>query len=146
VPFHFDTIDDARVPLSAIVAASGPAPEVPGPRESGGGEASFATTPAARSNGEGAAPAPGCSPIADVRYRDRVRVSGRVRSLRVVPQHAAPVLELVLDDGTAALSVVFLGRRRLAGVEVGTRMVVEGTVGLHRHRLAMLNPAYELRL
>ena len=146
VPFHFDTIDDARVPLSAIVAAGGPAPVVPGPRDSGGGEASFATTPAARSNGEGAAPAEGCSPIADVRYRDRVRVSGRVRSLRVVPQHAAPVLELVLDDGTAALSVVFLGRRRLAGVEVGTRMVVEGTVGLHRHRLAMLNPAYELRL
>jgi hypothetical protein len=31
-------------------------------------------------------------------------------------------------------------------VDVGTRMVVEGTVGLHRHRLAMLNPAYELRL
>jgi Amino acid permease len=145
VPFHFDTIDDARVPLSAIVAAGGPAHVVPGPRESGGGEASFATTPAARSNGEGEAPAPGCLRIADVRYRDRVRVSGRVRSLRVVPQHAAPVLELVLDDGTAALSVVFLGRRRLAGVDVGTRMVVEGTVGLHRHRLAMLNPAYELR-
>jgi len=146
VPFHFDTIDDARVPLSALVAAGGPAPSAAGPRASGGGEADFAAIPAARSNGEGAAPAPGCSRIADVRYRDRVRVSGRVRSLRVVPQHAAPVLELVLDDGTAALSVVFLGRRRLAGVDVGTRMVVEGTVGLHRHRLAMLNPAYELRL
>jgi RecG-like helicase len=80
-----------------------------------------------------------------VRYRDRVRVGGRVRSLRVAPQHDAPVLELVLDDGTAAVSVVFLGRRGLAGVEVGARMVVDGTVGLHHNRLAFLNPSYELR-
>ena len=75
-----------------------------------------------------------------------LRLGGRVRSLRVAPQHDAPVLELVLDDGTAAVSVVFLGRRRLAGVRVGTRMVVEGTVGLHRNRLSVLNPTYELRL
>ena len=146
VPFHFDAIDDARVPLSAIVGAGGPSP-VSGPRESGGGEADYTTIAVARSNGDkGVQAAPGCLPIAEVRYRDRVKVSGRVRSVRVVPQHAAPVLELVLDDGTAALSVVFLGRRRLAGVEVGTKMVVEGTVGLHRHRLAILNPVYELRV
>jgi hypothetical protein len=34
----------------------------------------------------------------------------------------------------------------LTGVDVGTRMVAEGTVGLHYNRLALLNPAYELRL
>ena len=89
---------------------------------------------------------PGTTPIAEVRYRDRVRLGGRVRSLRVAPQHDAPLLELVLDDGSAAISVVFLGRRDLAGVGVGAHMVVEGTVGLHRNRLALLNPAYELRL
>lgn len=87
----------------------------------------------------------GCTPIAEVRYRDRVRICGWVRSLRVAPQHDVPLLELVLDDGTAALSIVFLGRRALAGVEVTTRMVVEGTVGLHHNRLALLNPSYELR-
>jgi hypothetical protein len=88
----------------------------------------------------------GCTPIVDVRYRDRVRIAGRVRSLRFAPQHDAPVLELVLDDGTGSVSVVFLGRRSLAGVDAGTRMVVEGTVGLHHNRLALLNPSYELRL
>jgi hypothetical protein len=41
---------------------------------------------------------------------------------------------------------VFLGRRGLAGVDVGSRIVAEGTVGLHHNRLALLNPAYELRL
>ena len=39
--------------------------------------------------------------------------------------------------------VVFLGRRALAGVEVGTRMIVEGTVGVHKTRLA-INPTYQL--
>jgi len=144
VPFQFDTIDDAKVPLSAIVAGDGH-PHVAGPREPGGGEASYDGTPSDRTDGGTVTTMPGCHAIASVRYRDRVRVAGRVRSLRVAPQHDAPVLELVLDDGTAALSVVFLGRRSLGGVAVGTKMVVEGTVGLHKNRLAVLNPIYELR-
>jgi hypothetical protein len=53
-------------------------------------------------------------------------------------------LELVLDDGTAAISVVFLGRRHLGGVDVGTRMHVEGTAAMHRGRLAILNPVHQL--
>jgi amino acid transporter len=145
VPFHFDTVDDARVPLSAI---AGPRASERGDLGGAPGLTSQAALPAL-SIGEdgGAGPAvAGCTPIADVRFRGRVRLGGRVRSVRVAPQHDAPVLELVLDDGTAAISVVFLGRRRLAGVSVGTRMVVEGAVGLHKNRLALLNPTYELRL
>ena len=97
-------------------------------------------------DGSGRYEVAGCTPVAEVRYRDRVRLGGRVRTVRVAPQHDAPLLELVLDDGSAAISVVFLGRRGLAGVQVGAHMVVEGTVGLHHNRLALLNPAYELRL
>jgi amino acid transporter len=144
VPFQFDTIDDAKVPLSAIVADA-PAHAITGPRAAGGGEASFATTPTDRTDGGQIERVPGCTAIADVRYRDRVRVAGRVRSMRVAPQHDAPVLELVIDDGSAAMSVVFLGRRQLAGVDIGSRVVVEGTVGLHHQRLAILNPTYEMR-
>jgi amino acid transporter len=82
--------------------------------------------------------------IIDARWRRRVKVVGRVRSVRVAPQHDAPTLELVLVDDTGALSVVFLGRRALAGVDVGTRMLVEGTVGTHKARLALLNPRYQI--
>ncbi len=143
VPFHFDTLDDAKVPLSALVGGNGQ--HVPGPREPGGGEARYGATPHDDSAGGPVMTVPGCTAIADVRYRDRVRVAGRVRSLRIAPQHDAPTLELVLDDGTASLSVVFLGRRRLAGVEIGTKLAIEGTVGLHRNRLAVLNPTYEIQ-
>jgi RecG-like helicase len=83
-------------------------------------------------------------PIIDASWRRRVTIAGRVRSMRVAPQHDSPTLELVLVDDTGAISVVFLGRRSLAGVQVGTAMTVEGMVGIHKARLAILNPAYRL--
>jgi amino acid transporter len=144
VPFQFDTIDDAKVPLSAIVGAVAVPSDVAGPRDVSGGDATPAVTPPERTDGDPVPAVPGGQAIAAVRYRDRVRVAGRVRSIRVAPLHDAPTLELELDDGTGGLSAVFLGRRQLPGVAVGTRMVVEGTVGLHRQRLAVLNPTYEL--
>ncbi len=39
---------------------------------------------------------------------------------------------------------MFLGRRGLAGVDVGTKMIAEGAVGIHQGRLAILNPVYEV--
>ena len=62
----------------------------------------------------------------------------------VAPLHDSPTLELVLTDHTGAVSIVFLGRRAIAGVDIGTRMTVEGTVGIHDNRLAILNPGYRL--
>ena len=59
--------------------------------------------------------------IIDVRWRDRITVQGRVRSMRVAPQHDSPTLEIVLEDDTASMSVVFLGRRVVAGIQVGTQ-------------------------
>jgi amino acid transporter len=82
--------------------------------------------------------------IADVRWRDHVTIRGEVRSLRVVSQHDSPTLELVVDDGTGALSIVFLGRRSIAGIEVGTRLSATATLGAFKGRLAMLNPTYAL--
>jgi RecG-like helicase len=83
-------------------------------------------------------------PIADVQFRERVRVRGRVRSLRVRPWADSPTLEVVLVDDTGGITVVFLARRRLGGVHPGTIMSVEGMVGAHERRLAILNPEYEL--
>jgi hypothetical protein len=73
-----------------------------------------------------------------------VVVAGRVRSVRVSPREDTPTLELVLVDSTASISIVFLGRRGIAGIGTGTRMLAEGTVGIHKNRLAILNPSYQL--
>lgn len=145
VPFHFDAVDDARVPLSAIVGPGPGGPARSGDAPTPGRQDARPVMTIGLDNGGHTAMA-GCTPIAEVRYRDHVRVGGRVRSLQVAPQHDTPLLQLVLDDGTAAISIVFLGRRGLGGVGVGTRMVVTGTAGLHRNHLALLNPDYELRI
>jgi amino acid transporter len=82
--------------------------------------------------------------IGEVRWRDHVRVRGQVRSVRVAPQRDVPTLEWAIDDGSGTLLAVFLGRRDLAGVKVGSRVEVAGTAGVHQNRLAILNPDYRL--
>jgi amino acid transporter len=87
---------------------------------------------------------PECQAIASARYRQRGRYIGRVHSLRVQPMSGVATLEVRLSDGSGAMTVVFMGRRRIAGIRTGARMVVEGVVGQHGGRLAMLNPLFEL--
>ena len=48
-------------------------------------------------------------------------------------------------DGSGALSVIFLGRRQIAGIGVGTEIEATAVIGVHQNRLAMLNPTYEIR-
>ena len=86
----------------------------------------------------------GTMPVADVEWRTRAKLAGRVRSLRVQPWAGVPTLEGTLVDDTGGISVVFLGRRHVPGIRPGTRMVVEGMVGDHAGRLAILNPDYRL--
>ena len=87
----------------------------------------------------------GVRPISDVRWRERVKVAGRVKALRVQPwSEKIQSLELVLVDGTGGLTVAFLGRRSIGGIRLGSRIVVEGTVAETRNQLALLNPAYQL--
>ena len=83
-------------------------------------------------------------PIAEVVYRRRAQVGGRVRSIRVRPWGEVPTLEAVIADDTAAITVAFLGRRSLAGVQPGESLTVEGMVGQRDGKLVVLNPAYRL--
>ena len=86
----------------------------------------------------------GTRPIGEVRWRQRTRVAGRVRSVRVQPRGGTSNLECLLADSSGAVLLVFQGRPQVPGIEPGARMVAEGMVGEWRRRLAMLNPDYEL--
>ena len=135
VPFHFGSRAEAQQTVASYADVAHPETHLSAPGPDVSGEAD-----------DGAVAVPGRTPIIDAHWRERVLLVGRVRSLRVAPQHDAPTLEIVLVDDSGAVSVVFLGRRSLAGVAVGSRMVVEGTVGVHKGRLAVLNPSYRLIL
>ena len=86
----------------------------------------------------------GATPIAQVTHRQRARVAGRIRAVRVQPWSGVATLECTVVDSTGGLLVVFLGRKQIAGIAPGARVVVEGMVGDHRGRLAILNPAYRI--
>jgi hypothetical protein len=124
VPFHFGSRRAAQTTVPAPAMRRAVAP----PRE---------PSTALRRSGELVA-------IADVRWREKVSVQGRVRSLRVRPLADVPSLECVLADDTGSLSAVFHGRREIPGIRIGTELRVEGTVIDHHGRLALLNPRYTL--
>ena len=84
------------------------------------------------------------TPIGQVEWRQRVRIAGRVKSVRTQPRAGTSNLECVLADGTGKILLVFQGRRQIAGIEPGARLVAEGMVGDWARRQAILNPAYEL--
>jgi amino acid transporter len=86
----------------------------------------------------------GAVPIDSIHERDRVRVAGRVHALRVQPWAGQPTLECTITDGTGRLTVVFLGRRSIAGIEPGARIVVDGMVGTRAGQHVILNPDYQL--
>jgi amino acid transporter len=86
----------------------------------------------------------GTVPIGQAEWRNRVRVAGRVKAVRVQPRAGTSNLECVLADDTGNILLVFQGRRRIPGIQPGARLVVEGMVGDWARRQAILNPDYEL--
>jgi len=87
----------------------------------------------------------GCCPIAEAGDRSRVEVRGSVRTVTLRPRGGVPALEAELYDGSGLLTLVFLGRRRIAGIEPGRQMKVVGRVGGPEGQRVMFNPRYELR-
>jgi hypothetical protein len=88
--------------------------------------------------------ATGTVAINQVAFRERVRVSGRIRSLRVQTAKGTTNLECEITDDTGSLLLAFQGRPQIPGIEPGGRLIVEGIVGSWSRRLAILNPDYEL--
>jgi RecJ-like exonuclease len=85
-----------------------------------------------------------CVPVSNLRRGATVQVVGRLRAVVYTPSETVPTLEAELFDGSESMDLVWLGRRRIAGVEPGRRVVVRGRVGVHNGRFAIYNPWYEL--
>jgi hypothetical protein len=83
-------------------------------------------------------------PIGELAWRTRATIEGKIRSMGVQPWADVASLECVLVDDTGGVLLVFLGRRNVAGIELGRRLRGEGMVGEQRGYLAILCPDYEL--
>jgi hypothetical protein len=64
--------------------------------------------------------------------------------MRVQPWAGVATLECQVVDATGGILVVFLGRKHVAGISPGAKIVIEGMVGDHSGTLAILNPAYRI--
>ncbi len=82
--------------------------------------------------------------IADAPDRDHVQLRGTLRTVTLRPRGGVPALEADLDDGSGTITIVWLGRRRIAGIEAGRSLRVEGRIGAHDGRRMIYNPRYEL--
>jgi hypothetical protein len=86
----------------------------------------------------------GCTRIDDAADREHVVVRGTLRHVTLRPRSGTPALEAELYDGSGTLTVVWLGRRRIAGIEPGVALRVQGRVSSQDGVRVIYNPRYEL--
>ena len=82
--------------------------------------------------------------IGDLIGRRRAKVAGRIRSMRIQPGQQTTNLEVVVTDDTGDVTVIFMGRPEIPGIEPGTRLTAEAMVAERGNELTMTNPVIEL--
>ena len=86
----------------------------------------------------------GADAIANVTPGQRVHLHGVLSSVTLRPESSLKALQAELFDGSGSLDLVWLGRRRIAGVTPGRSIDVVGRVVRHHGRLVVFNPRYSL--
>jgi len=87
----------------------------------------------------------GATPIADLADRSQASVWGAVRSVTLRPRVNVPALVVELYDGSKTLNLIWLGRRRIAGIVPGTYLTAHGRVTFKHGIPTIFNPAYEIK-
>ncbi|MFB9311894.1 OB-fold nucleic acid binding domain-containing protein [Nocardioides plantarum] len=82
--------------------------------------------------------------IAEAPDRELVTLRGTIRTVTVRPRGGVPALEAELYDGSGVLTIVWLGRRRIAGIDPGRSVQVRARIGVHDGHRIIYNPRYEL--
>jgi amino acid transporter len=88
---------------------------------------------------------PGCVPIAETKHREVVDVTGTLRTVTLRPRGPSLTMEADLWDGTGNITLVWLGRRDIPGIEPGRRILVHGRLADIKGEPTIFNPQYELR-
>lgn len=86
------------------------------------------------------------TPIGKIQWRKRAHVTGKVTAIRPASMNSAPTLEVEIWDESGGVTLQFLGRREISGLEVGSTLSAEGMVGEQEGNLTILNPSYEIRV
>jgi hypothetical protein len=85
------------------------------------------------------------TPIAACPDREQVYLVGTLRAVTFRPRAGVPALEAELWDGSGAVTVIWLGRRQIPGINPGRTIKLRGRITTLRRHRAIYNPIYELR-
>jgi hypothetical protein len=88
--------------------------------------------------------AAGCTPARECHRGQLVTVTGRLHSVVYTPRTNLPTLEADLYDGSDVVTLVWLGRRHIAGIEPGRVLTASGRVAIRDDQKVIYNPYYEL--
>jgi len=86
----------------------------------------------------------GAVPIQNCEDRQRVQLTGTVSTVTITPRAGHPALEVELRDGSGAVTLVWLGRRQIPGIDPGRTLKVWGRISCHEGKRLIYNPGYEL--
>lgn len=87
----------------------------------------------------------GCRIIDGITDREIVTVYGEVKNVSLAPRAGTPTLEASLYDGSGVVTLVWLGRRKIAGIKCGANLVASGRVSCQDGQRVIYNPRYELQ-
>ncbi len=135
IPFDVERILDGGPRRNAAVAPSAPAKDVK--KVAVAKTVSVENAPVGHYNEN-------ILPISNATWRRRAHVRGQVTAIRTAPSGGAPKVEVEIWDSTGGITLQFLGRREIAGLDVGSTLCAEGMVGESEGSLTILNPSYEI--
>ncbi|MEL4504382.1 OB-fold nucleic acid binding domain-containing protein [Luteococcus sp. H138] len=88
--------------------------------------------------------AAGCQAIGEAALRRPVKLRGTVHMVTLNPRGVNRWLEAVLSDGSGEVTLIWMGRRVVRGIEAGRRLEVQGVITLYDGRPTIYNPKYSL--
>jgi hypothetical protein len=78
------------------------------------------------------------------RDREVAQVCGVIRSVTMPPRASVPVLVAEVFDGTNAVNLVWIGRRRIPGIEPGVFLSAKGRIAMREGVPTIFNPPYAI--
>lgn len=86
----------------------------------------------------------GATPISRCTKRRWATVQGTITMLTLNPKGEHRWLEAEMTDGSGKLTLVWIGRRTIPGIQAGSKLRVQGVVADDHGRRVIYNPSYAL--
>lgn len=76
--------------------------------------------------------------------RSRLVTTGKILEVETLGAQDCFTYRCLFSDESGRLDLLFVGRKRVPGLEVGALCTIEGVVGRHHGKPSIINPFYKL--